>query len=302
MPKSNHTIQITVQDKVAMALGNEKIVCGNSDYVAVFDFDEDWAAQGVKTARFISQGGSRSDVVFSGNECPIPTLYNTRYCRVGVFSGNLMTTTPAYIDCEKSILCEGGTPADPQPDVYSQLMEKIDSGMLKGEKGEKGDTGERGPQGAQGEKGDTGPQGPTGDPAPQIDDGTISRDSPWSSRQIIDMLCPAIEETGNPVTCYPVAGYPLGVVASWEPTQMGTGEPYPAGGGPQLLDISRCTATVGKPYGLTITIDGDIIKCSGVPSAEVESTNSYSFAVASSPRKSCGAWGTRSRHGPSRAK
>ena len=137
MPKSNHTIQITVHDKVAMALGNEKIVCGNSDYVAVFDFDEDWAAQGVKTARFISQGGSRSDVVFSGNECPIPTLYNTRYCRVGVFSGNLMTTTPAYIDCEKSILCEGGTPADPQPDVYSQLMEKIDSGMLKGEKGEK---------------------------------------------------------------------------------------------------------------------------------------------------------------------
>lgn len=37
-----------------------------------------------------------------------------------------------------------------------------------------------------------------------------------------------------------------------------------------------------KPYGLTITIDGDIIKCSGVPSAEVTSTSQYSFAVASS--------------------
>lgn len=96
------------------------------------------------------------------------------------------------------------------------------------------------------------------------------------------MLCPALEETGNPVTCYPVAGYPLGVVANWEPTQAGTGEPYPAGGGPQLLDISRCTATVGKPYGLTITIDGDIIKCSGVPSDEVTKKGDYSFAVASS--------------------
>lgn len=87
------------------------------------------------------------------------------------------------------------------------------------------------------------------------------------------------------MTCEPVAGYPLGVVASWEPTQAGEGEPYPAGGGPQLLDISRCTATEDKPYGLTITIDGDIIKCSGVPSEEVTSTNQYSFAVASSPQE-----------------
>lgn len=115
-----------------------------------------------------------------------------------------------------------------------------------------------------------------------INDGCISAETPWSSKQIVDFVCPALEESGNPVTCYPVAGYPLGVVASWEPTQAGSGEPYPAGGGPQLLDISRCTATVGKPYGLTITIDGDIIKCSGVPSAEVTTKREYGFAVANS--------------------
>lgn len=39
---------------------------------------------------------------------------------------------------------------------------------------------------------------------------------------------------------------------------------------------------MGKPYGLTITIDGDIIKCSGVPSAEVTTKKEYSFAVANS--------------------
>lgn len=158
----------------------------------------------------------------------------------------------------------------------------------KGDQGERGLTGEQGPTGPtgpQGEKGETGPEGPAGKDAPQIDDGAISRDTPWSSRQIVDTLCPALEESGNPVTCYPVAGYPLGVKVSWEPTQAGSGEPYPAGGGPQLLDISRCTATVGKPYGLTITIDGDIIKCSGVPSAEVTSTMQYSFAVASSAQE-----------------
>lgn len=106
---------------------------------------------------------------------------------------------------------------------------------LRGETGPQGAPGPTGPAGPQGEKGDTGPEGPAGKDAPQIDDGTISRDSPWSSRQIIETLCPPIAETGNPVTCYPVAGYPLGVVASWEPTQAGTGEPYPAGDGKNVI-------------------------------------------------------------------
>lgn len=170
-------------------------------------------------------------------------------------------------------------------DTLAQVKDDLAAGKLKGEKGDKGDPGAQGPQGERGGQGPIGPRGPAGKDAPQIDDGTISRGNPWSSRQIIETLCPPIAETGNPVTCYPVAGYPLGCKVSWEPTQAGEGEPYPAGGGPQLLDISRCTATVGKPYGITVTIDGDIIKCSGVPSAEVTSTKQYSFAVASSPQE-----------------
>ena len=56
------------------------------------------------------------------------------------------------------------------------------------------------------------------------DDSTIDG-KPWSSKQIIDTLCPPLEETGNPVQFYPVAGYPLGCKVSWEPTQAGSGEP-----------------------------------------------------------------------------
>lgn len=44
------------------------------------------------------------------------------------------------------------------------------------------------------------------------DDSSIG-DKPWSSKHIVDMLCPPLEESGNPVVCYPVAGYPLGVKA-----------------------------------------------------------------------------------------
>ena len=58
------------------------------------------------------------------------------------------------------------------------------------------------------------------------DDSSIG-DKPWSSKHIIDMLCPPLEESGNPVACYPVAGYALGVKAMWEPAQEGTGTPSP---------------------------------------------------------------------------
>lgn len=109
----------------------------------------------------------------------------------------------------------------------------------RGEQGPQGIQGERGPQGAQGpqgEKGDTGPQGPKGDTGPagtdgkdgtQIDDTTVTDSAPWSSKHIVDVLCPPLEESGNPVQCYPVSGYPLGCKVSWEPTQEGSGDPSP---------------------------------------------------------------------------
>lgn len=76
-------------------------------------------------------------------------------------------------------------------------------------------------------KGDKGDKGADGKDAPQIDDTAISAANPWSSKHIVDMLCSPLEESGNPVVCYPVAGYPLGVKASWEPMQEGNGDPSP---------------------------------------------------------------------------
>lgn len=133
---------------------------------------------------------------------------------------------------------------------------------LQGEAGPVGPAGPQGERGEQGQKGDIGPAGPAGKDAPQIDDGAISRNTPWSSRQIIDTLCPKLDETGNPVTCYPVAGYPLGMVAKWEPTQAGSGEPYPAGGGINQLDLSKCTPAA-PVYGITCTIEVDKIHLKG---------------------------------------
>lgn len=58
-------------------------------------------------------------------------------------------------------------------------------------------------------------------------DDTAVDGKPWTSKHIVDMLCPPLEVTGNPVQCYPVPGYPLGITASWEPVQEGEGDPSP---------------------------------------------------------------------------
>lgn len=90
------------------------------------------------------------------------------------------------------------------------------------------------------------------------DDSSIG-DKPWSSKHIIDMLCPPLEESGNPVVCYPVAGYPLGVKAKWEPVQEGSGTPYPAGGGKNLFNpawMPEKEVNTGVTW--TITPDGTV--------------------------------------------
>lgn len=112
------------------------------------------------------------------------------------------------------------------------------------------------------------------------DDSTIGG-KPWSSKHIIDMLCPPLEESGNHVVCYPVAGYPLGVKASWEPMQDGTGTPSPENirpikgrdsvkverCGENLLDIAQCRAALpDAAYGLTVTVDDTgLIRVFGTP-------------------------------------
>lgn len=85
-----------------------------------------------------------------------------------------------------------------------------------------------------------------------IDDTAVGTDA-WSSKHIVDMLCPPLEETGNPVQCYPVAGYPLGCKVSWEPTQEGSGDPSPENVRPikgrDSVTVERCGENLIKyPY------------------------------------------------------
>lgn len=124
---SDKIITVTVRDKIARAEAGARVVCGNSDYAVRFDLDAEWAEYSVKTARFVGDGGSCTDVQFEGSDCAVPILRNTRTLLVGVFAGNLRTTTAALIHAVPCITDPDGTPADPTPDVYAQLMERFNA-------------------------------------------------------------------------------------------------------------------------------------------------------------------------------
>lgn len=105
----------------------------------------------------------------------------------------------------------GTEPAEPTPDVVQQILSAASNAE----------------EIAQSVRADAEKIKERLDEIPKIDDTAITTTSPWSSKNIVDMLCPPLEESGNPVVCYPVAGYPLGVKAKWEPVQEGSGTPTP---------------------------------------------------------------------------
>lgn len=71
------------------------------------------------------------------------------------------------------------------------------------------------------------PQGPPGQDGVQLNDSAVNATEAWSSKKIVDTLCPAFSVSGNPVTCNPVEGYPLSAVVTLKPKQAGSGDPSP---------------------------------------------------------------------------
>lgn len=117
-------INIMIKNKIATKSNNVTYICDNSDYVINFDFDDEWDAYDTKTARF-AYGGQYTDIIFVGNQCNVPVITNTYAFHIGVFAGDLHTTTPVRVPCRKSILSSASIHVDPTPDVYDQLMELI---------------------------------------------------------------------------------------------------------------------------------------------------------------------------------
>lgn len=122
------TIKIEIKKRHAKAVGAPVLVCSNkNNSEIVFIFDEEWAAEEEKTARFIYDKAGKTvyqDVPFRGDTVKVPLFSGVRSVRVGVYAGDLITTTAAYISCDPSILCGGGEEIlkTPNPLEYATFL------------------------------------------------------------------------------------------------------------------------------------------------------------------------------------
>ena len=130
-------IHIAVREKSAYQSDRTVYVCGSGDYTAVFDFDEEWQGQELKTARFQTEN-TYQDVLFRGNSCPVPVISYARKLEVGVFAGNLRTTTCARVALREGIRSAWGPPEEPGPSLYDQLLEALEDTGLSLERVEDG--------------------------------------------------------------------------------------------------------------------------------------------------------------------
>lgn len=117
-------INITVAHKVAVS-DTQSIVCDNSDYMVHWTLDEEWAAYDTKTMRTIYMDGTFTDTVFSGDVIALPVCTVPGVVQIGLFAGNLRTSRVAILRALPSVRSAAGAPADPTPDVYDQLMERM---------------------------------------------------------------------------------------------------------------------------------------------------------------------------------
>ena len=143
-------IVVTVKNKMAVGDGSV-IVCNNSDYVVRFALDSEWDALALRTMRIVYDSYSHTDIAFSGDTVALPAIIDRTSIGIGLYSGDIHTSTCAMFDCERSVMGQNShAVAPPSSDVYNEIVEMINNGRLKGDKGEDGTNGADGANGADG--------------------------------------------------------------------------------------------------------------------------------------------------------
>lgn len=118
-------LKVQVTDKVATYLTRQgDIVCGNSDYKIQFVFDDEWSALPNKTAHFTWNGHHEDVEIDANNQAAVPFLVRTLGLKVGVYSGDISTTTAAFIKCRYSARCEETTATEENDKRYENLAKE----------------------------------------------------------------------------------------------------------------------------------------------------------------------------------
>lgn len=161
-------VQIDISGAKAVVRKQDVLTVGMVGETVVFRFDEAW--DGLSKTAIFNQADVTRDRFLAEYATTIPweVLHVPGLpVLIGVYGTNgdgsvVIPTIWATTNPVKSGANPSGdeSAAPPDPTVYQEILQAINSGKLKGEKG---DTGAQGPQGEKGDTGATGATGPKGD-------------------------------------------------------------------------------------------------------------------------------------------
>lgn len=130
-------IHVAVRNGTAFQTDHRPYTAGDGETWVVFDLEEGWADYPAKVARFQTENGYQ-DVMFRGEKCHVPQFPYAQKLEVGLYAGNLRTTTPARLFVRPGIRSAWGPPADPEPNVFDQLLDCFGESDLDMETTEEG--------------------------------------------------------------------------------------------------------------------------------------------------------------------
>lgn len=118
----------SVGKQIITRTDNESVVQDSQNYLyAQFDFSEEW--EGTITAVFRGKDGEAFNVLLDeSGKCLIPwEVLTLTWFEVSVFCGDLITANVVRVYTIESGYEIGQESREPTPDVYSQIIEKIDN-------------------------------------------------------------------------------------------------------------------------------------------------------------------------------
>ena len=126
-------LDFKVEEQNLHLVSLKKVVADSVDYLTCkFTFSEDW--NGVtKSATFFPANGEPYTQTLEDDGCVVPhEVIKYPLFKVSVFGGDLITTNKVIVNVIESGYVLGQTPKPPTPDVYNQILNKLNNNTDNG--------------------------------------------------------------------------------------------------------------------------------------------------------------------------
>ena len=123
------TLEFAINKQIIFRIDKEKPVADSVNYLkAHFDFSDDWNGEITAIFKAEDKKFSPKEQILNNGECFVPwEVLTGTYFTVSAFCGNLHTANEIRVDLIRSGYIKGETPQPPTPDVYTQIIERLDN-------------------------------------------------------------------------------------------------------------------------------------------------------------------------------